>query len=379
MAVLRVIVDQIVAPAPGPLARYTQELTSALIDRAPADCTVEGIVTAVQPEEIAALETALPGMDGIYRTTLARRELMGAWQLGLTTSPGGGMIHAPSLFAPLRRHDIVNDGMQVVVTIHDLFPWTHPDVYSAPMVAWHKGMLKRARKHADAIVVPTHALADQLAELGRFGDRVRVIGTAPRSGLQLGPDADDIAERLSLPAQYLVTVGSPLPRTGLPALIRALAVPDAPDLPLLVIGEERAGEDSVAVLVDDAGLAPDRVRVLGEPTGAELAVILSRSSAFVAPARAAGSGTELIEAFALATPVIHSDAGAYVEVAGDAGVIVEQDPDDATYAERLAHAISEVLHDGVRGERLRIAGSDRARAFSWADSADRIWQLHAEL
>ena len=30
-------------------------------------------------------------------------------------------------------------------------------------------------------------------------------------------------------------------------------------------------------------------------------------------------------------------------------------------------------------ERLRYSGLDRAGAFSWADSADRIWQLHAEL
>src|SRR5688572_8763367 len=111
--ILRVVVDQVVAPVPGPLGIYTQALTSALIATAPAGCEVEGIVSSSPPTDYDRIAELFPGLSGLYKTSLARRELAAAWQLGLTTSPGGGMIHAPGLFAPLRRHDRTLGGDQV--------------------------------------------------------------------------------------------------------------------------------------------------------------------------------------------------------------------------------------------------------------------------
>ena len=39
----------------------------------------------------------------------------------------------------------------------------------------------------------------------------------------------------------------------------------------------------------------------------------------------------------------------------------------------------QVVTDLELASRLGIAGLDRARAFSWRDSADKVWQLHADL
>jgi hypothetical protein len=61
MITLRVIVDQLVAPVPGGLGRYTEELTRSLISTAPTDCAVEGIVSASSPEQYEQITTALPG------------------------------------------------------------------------------------------------------------------------------------------------------------------------------------------------------------------------------------------------------------------------------------------------------------------------------
>src|SRR5688572_22305722 len=219
---LRVIVDQVVAPVPGPLGRYTEALTEALIATAPSGCAVEGIVSSSPPTDYDALLSRFPGLSGLYKTSLARRELAAAWQFGLTTSPGGGMIHAPGLFAPLRRHNSDAGLDQTVVTVHDLLAWTHPESLTSATVAWHKATMKRARKHADAVVVPTHALAERLAMVADFGDRVRVIGTAPRPGLVVGPDADQRAARLGLLREYIVVPGTLEPRKGLVDVFTAL-------------------------------------------------------------------------------------------------------------------------------------------------------------
>ena len=196
----------------------------------------------------------MPGLSGLYRTTLARRELAAAWQLGITTSPGGGMIHGTSLFAPLRKHDRQADANQVVVTVHDVLAWTHPEALSAASVAWQKGMLKRARKYADAVVVPTHALADRLAHVADFGDRVRVIGAAPRSGLVIGADAGQRAARLGLPREYIAVPGTLEPRKGLVDVFTALGRRGVPEVPVVVLGPESWGDQHVATVADESGV-----------------------------------------------------------------------------------------------------------------------------
>jgi glycosyltransferase involved in cell wall biosynthesis len=390
MITLRVVVDQMVAPVPGSIGRYTEELTKALIQTAPAGCAVEGIVSSSSPEQYDRIEEALPGLSGLYKTALARRELSKAWQLGVTTSPGPGLIHSPSLLAPLRRHDRLNDGTQIAVTIHDVLAWTHPQSLTPTTVSWTKAMMKRARKHADAVVVPSHAVANQLLHIVDLGDRVRVIGPAVGTGLRLpsgslsagSSAAEEIltqrAAELGLPDEYILSAGSLEPRKAITSLITALGLPGAPDLPLIVLGPESWGELDVASAADEAGLAPGRVRTMHDLSDEDLAVVMARASLFVFPSLEEGFGLPIIQAFHFGTPVIHSDAPALLEAGGDAGVVVERE-DAAGYPERLAEAMTRVLTDTALADRLRIIGSDRAKAFSWTDSAERVWQLHADL
>ncbi|ANP71589.1 glycosyltransferase family 4 protein [Cryobacterium arcticum] len=381
MITLRVVVDQLISPVPGGLGRYTEELTRSLISTAPTDCAVEGIVSASSAENYAQIEAALPGLAGLHKMALARRELSAAWQLGVATSAGHGLVHAPGLFAPLRRHDRARDETQVAVTVHDVLAWTHPESLTPTTVAWTKVMLKRARKHADAIVVPSHALADQLREVMDFGDRVRVIGGAVSSGLTLPTNsaaAEALAVSLKLPDQYILTAGTLEPRRAVTALITALGLPGAADLPLIVLGPDSWGDLTLASVADEAGLAPDRVRAMHGLTDQELALVMSRASVFVYPSLEEGFGLPIIQAFQFGTPVIHSDAPALVEAAGDAGFAVERG-DAAGYPERLSAALERVLGDTELATRLRIFGSDRAKAFTWRDTAERVWQLHADL
>ncbi|MET4782112.1 glycosyltransferase family 1 protein [Glaciihabitans sp. UYNi722] len=376
---LRVIVDQIVAPIPGGIGRYTEELTRELIRTAPVGCDVAGIVSASPETDYELLTTLLPGMSGLFKSTLARRQLELAWQHGFTRLPGSGMLHATGLFAPLSKHDRLNNaGEQSVVTIHDVIPWTHPEALSSRRLGWYKGMVKRAHRYADAVVVPTHAVADQLSEIVDFGDRIRVIGGAVSSKLTLPVDPDVRAARLELPDRYLLSVGTLEPRKGLIPLIKALARPELADIPLLIAGPEGWKGLDIAGIAAEAGLDPDRVRSLGYLADADLAVALDRAAAFVFPSLAEGFGLPVIEAFNFGTPVIHSDDPAVVEVSDGAGVVVEREDADG-YPERLAVAIGSVLNDHALAERLKYLGQDRARAFSWSDSAEKVWQLHADL
>lgn len=380
MTTLRVIVDQVVAPVPGGIGRYAEELTRQLIATAPAGCDVEAVVSAAPQEDLDRLRTLLPGLVRLDRLALPRRELAVAWQGGFAKHASHGMVHAPSVLAPLVKHDrFTEPGRQTVVTVHDTVPWTHPQTLTPRGVHFHKAMVKRAWKHADAVVVPTHAVAGALNEIHRFDDRLRVIGGAPSGRLRVPVDADLRAERLGLPDRYVLAVGTLEPRKGLDHLIRAMGHPDAPrDVPLVIAGPDGWGDVDVHQIAERAGLAPDMVKVLGRVSDADLAVAYDRATVFVFPSIAEGFGLPVIEAMSLGTPVIHSDDPAVREVASDAGVTVPVEPRDG-YAERLAQAVYQVVEDGSLAAQLAVAGPDRARMFDWQDSANETWALHADL
>lgn len=376
MSILRVIIDQIVAPVPGGIGRYAAELTRGLIATAPRGAHVEGVLSAVPDSDLALVADRLPGLRAIHKSAFDRRTLAAAWQHGFTPVPGTGMVHAMSLLAPLRRRRPGDGTPQTVVTIHDAVPWTHPETLTPRGVSWHRAMAKRAERYADAIVVPSHAVAAELGEVLDLGERVRVVGGAVGSGLALPDDAAARGARLALPERFVLSVGTLEPRKGIASLIAAMALlPD--DIPLLVAGPAGWGELDVAAVASDAGLAEDRVRVLGHVSDPDLAVLLDRATVFAFPSLAEGFGLPVLEAMSLGTPVVHSDAPALLEISAGSTLVVERAGDG--YADRLAEALRDVLEDGTLAARLATEGGDRARAFSWRDSAEKIWQLHADL
>jgi glycosyltransferase involved in cell wall biosynthesis len=117
---------------------------------------------------------------------------------------------------------------------------------------------------------------------------------------------------------------------------------------------------------------------MGFLSDSDLALVLDRASLFVFPSLAEGFGLPVVEAMHFGTPVVHSDAPALLEVTAGAGLAVARD-DAAGYPERLAQAMTTALGDTELYERLSVAGYDRSHAFSWRDSAEKVWQLHADL
>ena len=238
--------------------------------------------------------------------------------------------------------------------------------------------MKRARKHADAVVVPTHALAERLQKVADFGDRVRVIGTAPRSGLVVGRRRAERAARLRLPVGYIAVPGTLEPRKGLVDVLAALGRPGVPDIGLVVLGPESWGDQHLPAVAEELGVDPRRVRTSTTSTPPTSRWCSWRPSAFVAPGHDDGSGTELIEAFSLGVPVIHSDTPALLEVSAGAGLTVPVGVGDG-FADRLAAAISSVVPTAGSPSGSRSPAATAAARSAGATPAERVWQLHADL
>jgi glycosyltransferase involved in cell wall biosynthesis len=174
---------------------------------------------------------------------------------------------------------------------------------------------------------------------------------------------------------YLVTVAGLHRRKGLDVLVDALS--RVADIALVVVGAAPGDAEGIAELARERGLTDERIAVLDPLDDDDLAAVLQGATAFLQASRAEGFGLALVEALAFGLPVIHSDAPALVEVAADTGIVISRDDPDE--AEAYAAAIREVLGDTELRARLSLAARDRSRAFSWRDSAEKVWQLHADL
>ena len=357
---LRVVLDQLVAPTDPDLALASRELTRALIAAAPRGCEVSAVVPAAGDDALAEVR-ALEGLAGIESSPIPRRELSTALSLGLPSGLGGGMLHSPTLFAPLVRHDRVHNHEQTVVTIWDLTPWTHPERVSKASVAWHRAMLKRAEKHADAVIVPLHAMADELAERTKLRGRVRVIAGAAPEGFAEPRDAVGRRRTLGVPEGAVVLDAAGVSAGELGEVLAALGR-DVPESPVIVLDAP-----------SDADMSPDSVVFLSALDAADRAAALASASVVLAPRATPAYGWRTLDALVLGVPVVAGASTANRELASDGGAVVDGG------ADALAASVASVLASDADRARAATLAADRGRAFSWREAGDRVWQLHADL
>ncbi|WP_054056032.1 glycosyltransferase family 1 protein [Alloactinosynnema sp. L-07] len=350
MPELVVLTEQLLSPVPGGTGRYTRELAAALAAAAPVGWTVRG-VTARHADLSPA---AIPGVLGPRALALPRRALTLAWEYGMPLWPGGDMVHAPTPLAPPARGGLV-------VTVHDTVPFTHPETLTPRGAAWHRKVIRRATATAAAVIVPTQAVADDLARHAPGPAPVHVIGH--------GVTAAEPTPVDGLPPEYVLAIGTVEPRKGLDTLVAAMA--GLSRAALVVVGPRGWGEVDLDALADRHGLPRARLHVLGRVTDGELATVLRQAAVLAAPSRAEGFGLPVLEAMAAGVPVVHSDAPALVEVAGGAGITARRDdPAD------LARALREVLERPDTAADLVARGRARAAGFTWAGAAEAVWRLH---
>ena len=313
-------------------AAASRDLAAGLVQTAPPNCTVDAIVPSGADVDLRGI--------GEVRT-----------------------LHAPTLLAPLVRHDRVHDNDQTTVTLWDLRAWEVPSQLSRGAVAWQRGMLRRAVKHADAVVVPSHSMAQRLSGLVKLGDRIRVIAGAPPQGLVLPADATSRRDALGLPSEYLVLSG---PQDTLAAGFRGAV---AAGLDAVVIGAAEGTEPRIAEIAAAAGLLERRAHVRGTLEVSDRAAVVAGARVFVSTDAVTGWPWRAVEAMSLGGPVVAVESGCHHDVLADGGAVVAE--------EALPEAIEDAT--GAGRERLRVLAADRSRAFSWASAAERVWSLHADL
>jgi glycosyltransferase involved in cell wall biosynthesis len=350
--------DQLFYRVPGGIGTYVRELLPALCD---ADPTLDVSLFHARlrgqlPPELSAFpRIEVPrGIRSLYPSwNLAGRPPLPAALAGLD------VLHAPSPVAV----PPAGAGQRLVVTVHDLAFRLFPSLYPAPWRAMFRAGLRRAARHADAIVAVSRNTARDLVRLaGVEPARIHVVPLAaslPATGSDPGP----FLARMGVASPYLLFVGTLEPRKNLVRLVRAyrraaLRVPHE----LVLAGP--LGWRAQRLHRELALPGPGRIVLTGRVTDADLDALYRGAAAFCYPSLYEGFGLPVLEAMARGVPTIVSDSSSLPEVAGPAALRV-----DPRSVRGLAAAIERVLTDRDEAAELAEAGRERAALFSWDQTA----------
>lgn len=268
-------------------------------------------------------------------------------------------LYEPEAFehSPGRRH---------ITTVYDFIVQRFPHMLPPgdDHIARHAEVIRRA----DAVICISETTRE---DLHRFHpDYDRPVFTVP-----LGVSAsyfDPTPTKLPhLPEKYVLYVGNRTAHKNIDFLLEAYAeiVARYPDVHLVMVGARNATEsDRLSELgIEQTTL---RLRVSDEV----LPWIYRKASVLMYGSLWEGFGLPVVEAMASGCPVVIADIGALTEVGGDAALVFESH-DRATIVDHL----DRVLTDEAESERLRRAGLERARLFTWRNTAELTAKVYEQV
>ena len=251
-----------------------------------------------------------------------------------------------------------------LVTVHDLSFERQPELMTTRDRVLFRSLVPGSTRRAERVLTGSEHTKRDLLERYALPEE-KVVVTPYGVDPAFGRDGDERPEGVP----YVLLVGAIQPRKDPLTALEALARLD-PELRLVFAGPEKRGGDEVRQTIARLGLER-RVDLLGHVTKPQLAELYRSAACLVFPSRYEGFGLPVVEAMACGTPVVATRAGSIPEVAADAAVLVEPG-DPAALAEGIEQALAS-------RESLVAAGFERARRFSWAETARSTLALYEEL
>lgn len=265
--------------------------------------------------------------------------------------------------------------LKTVVTVHDLTPLVFPEAFPRGIkgeIRWQ--MQKLSLRKTDAVITDSEcSKADVVKIAGVKESKVKPVYLAAGEHFR---DIKSETEKLTkvrrkfgLPEKFVLYVGDVTWNKNLPRLIDASRIAN---VPLVMVGKALASKDfdkenpwnKDLVEVQLMTEGQENIKKLGFVESEELVAIYNLATVFVMPSLYEGFGLPVLEAMACGCPVITSKEGSLKEVADNAALIV-----DAYDEGDMAKGIQKVFNDIDLQKELTLKGFERAKKFSWKNTA----------
>jgi glycosyltransferase involved in cell wall biosynthesis len=292
------------------------------------------------------------------------------------------LVHIPHLFwLPY------NLPCPYVVTVHDLLDHMYRAHNGSGLRrSLHFHLTRRVLKNAARIFAVSQFTKNEIQKLfGIDPGRIEVIYNAidPRflTGHTTEADRQLLAERYQITHPFLLYAGRISPHKNLVRIIEAFSALKTelfkqdlfPDLKLIIIGDELSKHPDLRRTVVRGGVQND-VRFLGFVPIEVLRIFYDAAKVFVFPSLYEGFGLPPLEAMAHGTPVLTSNTSSIPEVVGCAAVLVN--PENIF---EMMRALQRVLVDQALREKLRQAGYEQVKKFSWDRSGEEVLEGYREV
>lgn len=250
----------------------------------------------------------------------------------------------------------------LIATVHDCAFLHYPQFFTRRGNSVFRRSIQLLKKRAAMVMCSSFATVNDCLELGFSPDRVRHVTLGVRIRSATIEDIQRARQAYSLPADYLLFVGTLEPRKNLARLVEALKhLPDAP--PLVIAGATGWGDMNIPT--------DGRVQFIGFVDEQLLPGLYAGAKAMCYPSIWEGFGLPILEAMAQGTPVVTSRGTSTEEVANGAAVLV--DPYDL---ESIRTGIEQALENH---DTLSELGRARARVASWSHTAQLTTKVYDEV
>lgn len=293
-----------------------------------------------------------------------------AWlwtQLGLSLEL---LLEYPDvLFVPSHALPLVCPS-RAAITIHDIGFLRNPEWYSETGKLYHKFALRFAIKHAKKIIVPSEFTKTELLALTKAKPSQIMVTHLGFDAERYHPNMDreqvaSVLERYGLCEKaYFITIGRKEEKKNIYKLLKVFCSAEFHNMDLVFVGPQGFNYDSIATM-----LPRPNVKELDYVPEEDLPFLLHGATALLMPSFYEGFGLPPLQAMAVGTPVLISNAGSLTEICGSAAMVV--DPYDEKDMKR---GMIELLDEETRA--LLIGkGLEQAKLFSWEKCANETFEI----
>lgn len=272
---------------------------------------------------------------------------------------------------------------KVIVTVHDLASYKHPDIFPSFKVAKYKTVLNMMVGKAEKVIAVSNSTKNDICQIFNCQkDKVSVIysGFDKRLFEESRVKREKVLEKygISETDKYILFLGTLEPVKNLARLFEAYKIfkekcnvkSGSCHYKLVVAGKRGWLAEEYKKIAKDLGVAKDII-FTGYVVGDELVPLFKNAEFFIMPSLYEGFGTTVLEAFATGTPVIASNVSSIPEIAGDAALLV-----DPINVQEIADAMVKVAEDDKLRYDMRQKGFKQVEKFDWAKCAKETLEIY---
>lgn len=268
------------------------------------------------------------------------------------------LIFSPDILSPIWCR-----GKKISV-VYDTFFWDSSEHYNSLWLKVFLTFLKASLKHNGEITTITHFSKNRLEKIEGLKHVPKSVAY-PSSGFVGKTDQKIQYQKPDF--QYFLHVGVMEKRKNLGMLVAAfgdlIQLEAYKDIKLVLVGSRGTRKtlddfDNINLLIKELQLE-GKVILPGYISEEELKGYFFNASAYIFPSLNEGFGLPVLEAFSFGLPVIISNQGALIEVAGNAALVLEENTKGA-----LTSAMVQLLEDQQLRDELSKKGRNRLNEFS---------------